>query len=136
MKKIRLMLLSLVAVFTFAMPAVVVHAAVIGGNDGGNKLQEGACSTTGQTGDSCVTNGDAQKSFTDYISQIVDIFSIIVGAVSVIMIIVGGFRYIISGGDSGNVSSAKNTIMYAIIGLIIVALAQVIVNFVLKVLVK
>jgi hypothetical protein len=48
------------------------------------------------------------------------------------MIIIGGFRYITSGGDSGSVSSAKNTVLYAIVGLIIVALAQVIVRFVLS----
>lgn len=65
------------------------------------------------------------------ITDIVNIFSIIVGIVSVVMIIYGGFRYVTSGGDSGNVSSAKNTIIYAIIGLVIVALAQFIVQFVL-----
>jgi hypothetical protein len=48
------------------------------------------------------------------------------------MIIYGGFRYITSGGDSNGVTAAKNTILYAIIGLIIVALAQIIVNFVLN----
>jgi hypothetical protein len=45
--------------------------------------------------------------------------------------IYGGFKYITSSGDSGNVTAAKNTIMYALIGLIIVALAQIIVRFVL-----
>lgn len=65
------------------------------------------------------------------ITRIVNIFSVIVGVIAVIMIIIGGFRYITSGGDSSNVTSAKNTIMYAIIGLIIVALAQIIVRFVL-----
>jgi hypothetical protein len=47
------------------------------------------------------------------------------------MIIVGGLKYITSGGDSGNVSGAKNTILYAIVGLVVVALAQIIVRFVL-----
>jgi cytochrome bd-type quinol oxidase subunit 2 len=66
------------------------------------------------------------------ITNIINIFSIIVGIVSVIMIIYGGFRYVTSGGDSGNVSSAKNTIIYAVIGLVVVALAQFIVQFVLE----
>jgi len=65
------------------------------------------------------------------IKDIINIFSIIVGVVSVIMIIWGGFQYISSGGDSGKVGNAKNTIIYAIIGLIVVALAQFIVQFVL-----
>jgi hypothetical protein len=47
------------------------------------------------------------------------------------MIILGGFKYITSGGDTGNVTGAKNTILYAIVGLVIVALAQIIVRFVL-----
>jgi len=66
------------------------------------------------------------------IKTVINVFSFVVGVVAVIMIIVGGFRYITSGGDSGNVSSAKNTIIYAIIGLVVVALAQFIVQFVLN----
>ncbi len=124
MRKIRILLLSLVAAFSFAMPAVA-HAAVI---DGGGKLQEGVCATTG-TGSTC-NDGDAEGSFKATIKKVVDVFSIVVGAIAVIMIIVGGFRYIVSGGDSGNVTSAKNTILYAIVGLVIVAFAQIIVNFV------
>ena len=56
---------------------------------------------------------------------------LIVGLVSVIMLVYGGFRYIISGGDSKKVTDAKNTILYAIIGLIIAVLSYAIVNFVL-----
>ncbi len=67
----------------------------------------------------------------DIVTLIVNIFSVIVGIVAVIMIIWGGFKYITSGGDSGNITSAKNTIIYAIIGLVIVALAQFLVQFVL-----
>jgi uncharacterized membrane protein len=63
--------------------------------------------------------------------RIINIFSWIVGVIAVIMIIVGGLKYITSGGDSSNVSSAKNTILYALVGLVIVALAQFIVRFVL-----
>jgi len=63
---------------------------------------------------------------------VVNIFSVIVGFIAVIMIIVGGVKYITSGGDSGNISGAKNTIIFALVGLVIVALAQVIVHFVLN----
>ena len=55
-----------------------------------------------------------------------------VGIISVIMLIYGGLRYVISGGDSKKVTDAKNTIMYAIIGLIISILAYAIVNFVIN----
>ena len=62
---------------------------------------------------------------------VVDILSVVVGVVAVIMIIYGGFRYITSGGESGNVQSAKNTLLFAIVGLVIVALAQIIVRWVI-----
>ncbi len=64
------------------------------------------------------------------ISHIVNLISLVVGIAAVIMIIVGGLRYIMSGGNQERIKSAKNTVLYALIGLIIVALAQVIVKFV------
>lgn len=66
------------------------------------------------------------------VRSVINVLSMIVGIVAVIMIIVGGLKYITSSGDSGNVTSAKNTILYAIVGLVIVALAQVIVRYVLR----
>lgn len=55
-----------------------------------------------------------------------------VGIISVVMLIYGGLRYVISGGDSKKVTDAKNTILYAIIGLVISILAFAIVNFVIN----
>lgn len=54
-----------------------------------------------------------------------------VGIISVIMLIYGGLRYVLSGGDASKVTAAKNTIIYAIIGLIIAILAYAIINFVI-----
>lgn len=58
--------------------------------------------------------------------------TLITGAVSVIMIIIGGIKYIIANGDSNALQSAKNTILYALIGLVIAASAQILVSFVLS----
>ncbi len=91
-------------------------------------LERGTCLST--TATDCDTQ-DPDESVNNIIRTVINIFSLVVGVVSVIMIIVGGLKYITSGGDSGNVSGAKNTILYAIVGLVIVALAQVIVRFVL-----
>lgn len=55
----------------------------------------------------------------------------ILGAISVIMIIIGGLRYVVSGGDSAAVNAAKNTILYAIVGVIVAILAYAIINFVI-----
>ena len=65
-------------------------------------------------------------------TQVTNTVLYIVGIVSVIMLIYGGLRYVISGGDSKKVTDAKNTILYAIIGLIISILAFAIVNFVIN----
>jgi hypothetical protein len=64
--------------------------------------------------------------------RLVNIFSAIVGVIAVFMIMVGGLKYITSGGESAKVSGARNTIIYAIVGLVIVALSQYIVAFVLS----
>ena len=82
-----------------------------------------------------MTGGSCEGGDTDInkvIQQVINILSIIVGVIAVIMIIIGGLRYITSGGDSNNISGAKNTIIYAVIGLVVVAMAQVIVRFVLS----
>lgn len=73
----------------------------------------------------------SENNLNNFIATVINILSVIVGVIAVIMIIVGGFKYITSGGDSTKVGSAKNTILYALIGLVIVAVAQVIVKFVL-----
>lgn len=54
-----------------------------------------------------------------------------IGIICVVMIIWGGLRYVVSGGDSKKVTDAKNTILYAIIGLVISLLSYAIVNFVI-----
>jgi len=56
----------------------------------------------------------------------------IVGALSVLMLMIGGVRYIISGGNSTSITKAKNTILYAIIGLIVSLTAYAIINFFLS----
>jgi hypothetical protein len=64
-------------------------------------------------------------------TNIINTLLYVIGAVSVLMIIYGGIRYTISGGNEKDVLAAKNTIMYAIIGVIVALLAFAIVNFVL-----
>jgi hypothetical protein len=112
-----------------ALPAAA-HADDIG--DIGNCLSQGSGLNANIDGTCEPAETDAgTKKIQDIVTLIVNIFSVIVGIVAVIMIIYGGFKYITSGGDSGNITSAKNTIIYAIIGLVVVALAQFLVQFVL-----
>lgn len=70
----------------------------------------------------------------DFSTVIVNILNgiiAILGSIAVIFIVVGGINYMTSQGDPSKVQKAKNTIFYAIIGLIICALAFAIVNFVI-----
>jgi len=128
-KKLKTFVVSLSAGLALLVPAiaapVLVHAAEIQ-----NNLCAGAnLSFTEATG---CTDTAAESSVNNIVTLVINIFSIIVGIIAVIMIIIGGIKYITSGGDATNVSSAKNTILYAIIGLVIVALAQILVRYVLS----
>ncbi|MGZ6004951.1 MAG: hypothetical protein ACXWLH_02255 [Candidatus Saccharimonadales bacterium] len=66
------------------------------------------------------------------LSKAITILDIVIGAASVIMIIIGGFKFVLSGGDASNVNSARNTVLYAIIGVVIAVSGQIIVKFVLN----
>jgi len=112
--------------------AVPVYA-----QDAQQQINNGLCAGsnlefTENPGQCNVATTDATTKINNIIHTIVNLLSAIVGVVAVIMIIVGGFRYITSGGNDTSVTSAKNTILYAIIGLVVVALAQLIVRFTLS----
>jgi uncharacterized membrane protein len=122
--------LALLLPILLPMPA---YAAVC--NNIGNNIASGVNATRGGTSANSVTCGSGGSITTGVKSlaaKVVNIFSIIVGIVSVIMIIYAGFKYVTSGGESNSVSSAKNTLIYAIIGIIVVVLAQLIVHYVLN----
>ena len=125
--KLKLIILSLLAVPLLVFAGGVPVSAV--GEDCDTDsltLSSGAsCSQgEGQSADLFGSEGIFQK--------ITNILLFLIGAISVIMLIYGGIRYTISGGDSGQVTSAKNTIMYAVIGIIVALLAYAIVNFVIS----
>jgi hypothetical protein len=88
-----------------------------------------------QAGIQCARNKDVPAELFggegSIFTTIVNVLLFLIGAISVIMLIYGGIRYTTSGGNSASVTAAKNTIMYAIIGLIIAFLAFAVVNWVL-----
>jgi Type IV secretion system pilin len=132
--KIKTTVMALSLLFAFAAPVVVATpSASAACSSIANKVSEGANgAATGNNSNDCGTgNGVDNNSIARAANGIVNIFSLIVGIVAVIMIIYGGFRYITSGGDSGKVGNAKNSLIYAVVGLIVVAMAQLIVRFVL-----
>lgn len=125
--------LSLASLLFF--PVLAPVASVSAQVSGTPELQDNLCGGAehlqfGQGGD-CAEAEGATETVNNLVGTVINIFSVVVGIVAVIMIVYGGFKYITSGGDSGNISAAKNTILFAIVGLIIVAMAQIIVRFVL-----
>jgi hypothetical protein len=133
MKRLLFSLLAL-TVIAGAVLGLQTPVSALGG-DGVSALQTVAsskadvCNGIGLAGGSC---GDKGAGLTKVVKAVIDILSLIVGVAAVIMIILGGFKYITSGGDTAGVASAKNTVIYAIVGLVIVAMAQTIVYFVLN----
>ena len=64
-------------------------------------------------------------------NRILNTFTYIIGAIAVLMIVIGGLRYVTSNCDPAQLTGAKNTILYAAVGLVLAAMANAIVNFVL-----
>ena len=81
----------------------------------------------------CGPAGEKRKcTLGDSVKTITNVLLFIIGAVAVIMIILGGIRYTTSNGDSNQVTAAKNTILYAVIGLVVALLAYAIIGFVIN----
>jgi hypothetical protein len=120
-----------------AIALMLAPAAPVFAQSAQQQINSGLCTgsnlefTEDTSGADCSTS-DATEKINNLIHTIVNLLSAIVGIVAVVMIIVGGLRYITSGGNDASVTGAKNTILYAIIGLIIVALAQILVRFTLS----
>lgn len=85
------------------------------------------CGSTGAGGETTTPDKAAGKADST-ITQIINLMSVAGGILAVIMLIIGGLRYILSNGDSNKTANAKNTIVYALIGLVIIAVAQVLVK--------
>jgi cytochrome bd-type quinol oxidase subunit 2 len=119
---------NLIVIVVAVMAPVLMPAAVYADcpTASDNSSKDQVIKGIGETGSNCSTNG-----VTDLISSIVNILSIVVGAVAIIMVIISGFRYITSSGDANKASSARSTLVYALVGVAIAALAQFLVHFVL-----
>lgn len=119
MKKIKLAFISLAALLGVAVfvPAYVSADAIDDARQGVNSIGG--------------NEGSNATSLESRIETISNILLFLLGAIAVIMIIIGGIKYATSNGDSSAITSAKNTIMYSVIGLIVAIMAYAIVNFVL-----
>lgn len=123
MKRLKLVIASLtIAVFgaVALVPATTTHA-----------LDPLAICNDGANADNAVCKNKSDNA-SSLIGTLVNTLLFIIGALAVVMIIWAGITYTTSAGDSGKVTRAKNTIVYAIVGLIVAFLAYAIVNWVLR----
>jgi hypothetical protein len=131
MKKLIIFMFGLALLVTAVVPALLPQPAVAAS---AQALCEGSGGTwkkddKAPNGGTC-SSADG-RTVLGTIQQATDVLVFVTSAVAVLMIIVGGLRYTTSGGDQAAMTGAKNTIMYALIGLIVAVMAYAIVHFVL-----
>lgn len=85
-----------------------------------------------KSSESKVCKGVGENDLYGLIKNIINLLLAVIGIVAVIMIIVGGIRYTTSAGDPGQTKNARDTIVYAVVGLVIAIMSYAIVNFVLS----
>lgn len=101
------------------------------GNKGlGNTNNNTGTNGTGNSGSSSLCGAAASDEAPDIVRNIINTMLFVLGMIAVIMIVVGGMRYTISNGDASQIKAAKDTILYAVIGLVVAIMAFAIVNFV------
>lgn len=123
MKKLLSLLLPILALVTISAGSVSAATDPF----------SSVCTETGATGSSVCTTKNSNPIYgpTGIIVKITKIIAIIAGIASVIIIMIGGMMYITSAGDSGRASSARSTVLFALIGLVIIVAAQTIIVFVI-----
>ena len=77
----------------------------------------------------CDSYDDKDEDVNNFVGNLMDVLIWIIGVAAVIMIIVGGVKYITSGGDANKLTSAKNTILYSVVGLVVALFAYAIVTW-------
>ena len=123
MKKFILASLALVGVVATAAATVPVISPAKAVNP------YGACDANSS---SAICKGKGESLSEGFVKPTINIILWVVGVAAVIVIVVAGLKYVTSSGNPSAVSSAKTTILYAVIGLVIAVTAYAIVNFVLK----
>jgi hypothetical protein len=115
----------IIGLLTIGFGVALVTAPVSALGEGG--APAGINAARGDNTPSNLVNGDSS-----IVRRAINIMLFGVGVLSVVMLIFGGFRYVISGGKKESVTNAKNTILYAIIGLLVAVFAYAIINFILS----
>lgn len=127
MKTIKTLLLSIGLIFSMFAAPMYATATV-----GAQAAKDAICEGVPVEGGASCDGDSAGLQISGVITAAIRILQTIVGLIALFTLIIAGLTYITSGGDSGKTKSAKDRILYAVIGLVVVALAEVIVQFVLN----
>jgi hypothetical protein len=102
------------------------------------ELLGGVC-PEGSTAVVCQENGNNQSADNNSIfgpdgifTKVANVITMIVGIAAIIVVIIGGLQYVLATGDPQRINNAKNTILYALIGLVIAVAARAIIVFVIR----
>lgn len=123
-KKAPQIIMAIACMFVFS-GLVAAQASVPVLADAKTEVLEGS----GAVGGSDAGNEGTQVAVV--IKNVIGILSFLVGLVAVLMIVIAGFRFVTSNGDAATAKSARETIVYAVIGIIITVMAYAIVNFII-----
>ena len=88
------------------------------------------CSEENQNSVYCQNKDSGEGQVNGIIKTIVEVLLMAVGAISIIMIVIGGILFALSSGDAQKAAKARNTVLYAVVGLAVSLFASAIVNFV------
>ena len=112
-----MLMVGLLGVFTPAISAAN-GINICSGENGGDKSVY------------CQNRGSGETQVNGIIKTIVEVLLTAVGAISIIMIVIGGIMFALSSGDAQKAAKARNTVLYAVVGLAVSLFASAIVNFV------
>lgn len=113
--------------------ATLVPAAHAAAYDPFGAFKGTDCSGDAKSSALCSTNGkDNVTGTTGILRKVTALIALLAGVAAVILIIISGIEFVTSGGDSNKVATARSALIGAIVGVVIVAFAQAMLEFVLK----
>ncbi|MFZ1812055.1 MAG: pilin [Candidatus Saccharimonadales bacterium] len=119
---------------TMTIPVSAATSAPAAQSSGGSSTtpQSEICKGSGGEwdGKQCTNKNASTTDVAGFVKSIINVLLYVLGAIAVLMIVIGGIRYTTSGGDQSGVKGAKDTILYAVVGLVVAMMAYAIVNFV------
>jgi hypothetical protein len=118
--------LSLLSMILFAAPTTALAYNPLGGVDCGDKQNANSAVCNAPSG------GDPLTGTHGLLIKITDIIAFIAGAAAVIVLIIGGIKFVTSSGDANSVASARSAVINALIGIIVIALARTFIVYLIK----